>query len=1127
VIQRKLVTGKNAALLVFAALQFQISAFAQEACREPAGRFASIEGRVQIRGDNQEAWRAAKQADRLCRGDSIRVGEKSRAAVVLVNEAVLRLDQNTTMRLVNVSSNKEERSLLEMASGAIKSFIRKPRLLQVNTPYLNGSVEGTEFQVAVAENAASILVLEGRILASNDQGKVTINPGEIAEAQAGAAPTSRLLVKPRDAVQWTLYYPPIQATAGDAPTNLEALDKVAENDRDAAWHISRASLLLSVGRQDEALALIDAALKLDPKAGQAHALRSIIHTVRNERPQALAEAEKGVALTDTAATRIALSYAQQADFQLEAARDTLLAAVQKHPDDALAWARLSELELALGNRRNARAAAENAVRIEPDLGRTQSVLGFAALAEIRASEAQAAFERAIALESADPLAHLGLGLARIRQGQLAEGRSEIETAVALDSNNALLRPYLGKAYFEEKRAPLDGQQFEIAKQLDPLDPTAFLYDAIRLQTENRPVEALAELENSIERNDNRAVFRSRLLLDQDRAARGASLARIYKDLGRTQQGVNIATDSLTVDPANASAHRFLSDTYRDVRRREVARVSELLQAQMLQDVNINPVQPSVSESNLNVVTQGGPATAGHNEFTPLFERNRASATLTGFAGNNDTLGGEAVASGVYEGFSISAGMFRYDTDGWRPNNGLEQDVDNVFAQWAINPQLNIQAEYRQRESTEGDLAFNFDPNDYLSDQTIERESKTARLGMRFSPQANSHFLLSYINNDRKDDAASSRPDDLFGLADFGVLLQETTKTEDEGDQYEGQYLWQGDRLNLVAGIAHSKVDRDETSDLSAVDPLGFFGTPGASFPVDATQSTNEFKHSRGYLYANWSVSNSLVTTLGFSYEDFERNEFSKDEFYPKLGLRWNISNTVTARLAAFKVMKPVLVANRTLEPTQIAGFNQFFDDINATESESLAGGVDWIVSRQLTFGGELTKRDLEEPVLTGPTSAVFEDRTEEVHRLYGHWTPTNQLSINGQIIYDKYSSDQGLATDFDNLPLRVETVSVPLGLTYFHPSGLFAGVVGTYVDQEVKRSDLATQASGDDSFYLVDVALGYRLPKRMGTLSIGVKNLFDQDFYYQDDSYREFRDEPSTGPYFPERTILGQLTLSF
>jgi len=138
---------------------------AQEACREPAGKFASIEGQVQVRGNEQQAWRAAKPVDRLCKGDTIRVGELSRAAVVLVNEAVIRLDQNTTMRLVDISGKKEDRSLIELAKGAIKSFIRKPRLLSVNTPYLNGSIEGTEFQVSVAENAASILVLEGRVLA--------------------------------------------------------------------------------------------------------------------------------------------------------------------------------------------------------------------------------------------------------------------------------------------------------------------------------------------------------------------------------------------------------------------------------------------------------------------------------------------------------------------------------------------------------------------------------------------------------------------------------------------------------------------------------------------------------------------------------------------------------------------------------------------------------------------------------------------------------------------------------------------------------------------------------------------------------------------------------------------------
>ena len=59
----------------------------------------------------------------------------------------------------------------------------------------------------------------------------------------------------------------------------------------------------------------------------------------------------------------------------------------------------------------------------------------------------------------------------------------------------------------------------VAKAYDPRDPTPWFYDAIRKQTDNRPVEALQDLEKSIELNDNRAVYRSRLLLDQDLAAR--------------------------------------------------------------------------------------------------------------------------------------------------------------------------------------------------------------------------------------------------------------------------------------------------------------------------------------------------------------------------------------------------------------------------------------------------------------------------------------------------------------------------------------------------------------------------------------------------------------------------------
>ena len=212
--------------------------------------------------------------------------------------------------------------------------------------------------------------------------------------------------------------------------------------------------------------------------------------------------------------------------------------------------------------------------------------------------------------------------------------------------------------FPNQENTLAAQQFAISKELDPNDPTPWLYNAIRLQSENRPVEALRNIEKSIELNDNRAVYRSRELLDQDRAARGTSLARIYNDLGFQQLGINEATKSLSYDPATP-ARTDSGGRLQPPAAPRIARVSELLQAQLLQDININPVQPSLSETNLNIITGGGPARPGFNEFTPLFERNQAQLNLSGVVGSDWTRGEEAVVSGIYDNVSVSAGQFHY------------------------------------------------------------------------------------------------------------------------------------------------------------------------------------------------------------------------------------------------------------------------------------------------------------------------------------------------------------------------------------------------------------------------------------------------------------------------------------
>jgi len=842
---------------------------------------------------------------------------------------------------------------------------------------------------------------------------------------------------------------------------------------------------------------------------------------QNDNAAALRDARRGVELSpDSAAAKIALSYALQADFQIESARDTMQSAVAQRPDDALAWARLAEVELMLGRRSQALAAAQKAKAIAPNLARTDLVLGFNALAVFRNGEAKIAFQRAIKLDSADPLAHLGLGLAEISAGKLEAGRRDLEAAVGLDSSNALLRAYLGKAYFEERRYPLDSQQYAIAKQLDPLDPTAYLYDGILKQTINRPVDAVADLRRSVELNDNRAVYRSRLLLDEDRAARATSLAQAYKDLGFNEIAITESAKSLALDPSNASAHRFLSDTYQGLRRLEIARVSELLQAQLLQDVNVNPVQPSLSETNLNIITLGGPARPGFNEYTPLFTQNQAQFNATALGGNKDTYGGEAVLSGLYGGYSFSVGTFAYRTDGWRPNNGLDRNISNLYVQAALTPAFNIQAEYRRQESEAGDLAFNLDPEQFLLDAKDKRDSDTYRVGLRYTWQTNSKstLLFSYIHNDQSEHHSQS--EEVDPVTNFAF----DSDVEDKGNQVEVQYIYQTSLINAVVGGGYSDSDRTIRDQILVTD-----ADVGPIFQIDET-TDQQIEHSRGYAYIDISSANLMVDwTIGASYDDYQEGILKETSFNPKFGVQWHPTDDVTVRAAAFKVLKPLVVNNRTIEPTQVAGFNQFFDDINGTKSWRYGIGGDWRILQGLTIGAEATGRQLDEPLFRffdDPPTTDFEDRNEELHRLFLYWTPHSRVGMTAEAVYDRFSAEKGVLTEFNNVPEKVETISLPIGVTYFDPSGFFAGLSGTFVDQEVQRSSTAYRASGEDNFFIVDASVGYRLPKRYGIVSIGVRNLFDQEFRFQDDSYREFRGQSSTGPYFPQRLVQASITIS-
>lgn len=1089
-------------------------------CTTGLAKVESAQGRIEARVAGGEDWEALALGDILCPGDSLRVRNNSRAALTLTiplhggNENTLRLDQNTSITFPENTGD----AWIKLSEGVVHFISRLRRSFEVVTPYTNAGIDGTEFVVAVDSEGTRVTVLEGRVRAGGPSGEARVAGGESVFVAADGAPPVRTPVNPIDAVQWALFYPSVTnfttdvvpapdlpeeqrrlirrslrlANEGQFSEALELLNQTGIEFRDPAMLSYRASLYLGVGRVEEAGADLDRALDADNLYAHALALKAIIAVAQNANDEALALAKRAVAANPAnAPAGLALSYAYQARFDLRSALDAIRRVVVSEPRNLEARARMAELYLAMGYVNKALTAARAASAPGSYSSRSQALLGFVFLAQFKAEAAEVAFVRAIELDSADPLPRLGRGLAMIRRGDLKEGRRQIEIATSLDPNKSIVRSYLGKAYFEEKRGKVAAAEFDMAKTLDPNDPTPWYYDAIRKQSENRPVEALEDLQKSIELNDNRAVYRSRLMLDSDLAARSASLGRVYQDLGFEQLALAEGWKSLNYDPGDFSAHRFLADSYAVLPRHKRARVSELLQAQMLQPINLNPLQPQLAESNLGILDGAGPSSAGFNEFNPLFTRNRLALQANGVVASDDTRGDDLVFSGVHDRLSYSIGQFHYETDGWRENADLQEDIYNLFAQSALTHKTNLQVEFRHGKSEAGDRSLQFfDEEVFLKNTRSETKAETARIGMRYTFSPGSDLLASFIHSTNYFEQGELTP---------------TVTERLRGSLYELQHLYRWRGMSLVSGLGFYE-DRRNTEIISFI----------------TIEDKTETKHSNAYLYTTIPVLKSLALNVGFSADAIDDTTFEDtDRVNPKLGLIWSPLGGTTVRAAAFRVLNRSMPTDQTLEPTSVAGFGQYFDDAFNTDAKVFGLALDQSFSAAIYGGLEVYKRKLSVPtfLFTFPTVTQTESEQEEWHnRAYLYWTPVRQTALSFEYQREKYIPD-----DFKLIEPQ-DTHELGVGMNYYHPTGVTGRVKALYVAQDGAFSDPSNPSGpridAEDKFWTMDAELAYRLPRRFGLIAVGGRNLLDKSFNYQEI-------DPGNPRYYPQRLVYTRLTLSF
>ncbi|HAB18921.1 MAG TPA: hypothetical protein DCE44_21085 [Verrucomicrobiales bacterium] len=1093
----------------------------------------------------------------LMTGDRIRTGERCRAALRVRDGSIVHLDELVTLKL----DSTDRSVLIELLSGILSFFHRdRPGSLEVRGQGVSALIRGTEFVFSVApQGPATLTLLEGEVAVSSLQGGESVyaappgTPGVRLAWLAGEAPrrTAVLAGESIQAIQWLLYYPAV-LDPRDLELSEQSRTALAESLRlygsgdllaalasyppgrpapDSDEQIFHAALLLSVGNVTETETIL-AGLPADLRIQRlANALRGLIAAVQLREC-----ASDSSNSSDRLATEwMALSYCRQSVADLPGALAAAQSATEASPDFGFAWARVAELQFSFGNLREVEKALNRARTLTPRNAQVHALEGFLLAARRRTTQAEAAFNEAIALDPGLGNAWLGRGLIRIRQGDLAGGRADLTMAASTEPQRAFFRSYLGKAFSAERNAPRALHEFELAKLADPSDPTAWLYNALELDAQNRVNEAVRELEQAKRLTENRSRYRSPTLLGQDLSVASVSLARLYRDAGLSEWSVNEAARAVSASYDNFSAHLFLADSYQLMRdpnltnlRLETAAFSEYLIANLLAPGGVQVFSPAMSQQ----------------EYAQLFDRRKiGGSSLTEFS-NRGAWEETALVYGTFDTTSFAIEGTVGHNPGYRVND--DQDLRQVSVLWRqqLTHEDTLFVELFDLKREGGDLrqlAYPSQANPYFRFE--ERQNPDAVLGYRHEWQEgnNTLFLYSHARDQLTLTNFTTYPLVSGGEpwafdSDFGEQMERQLNV----NSFELQQALTREKWSIIAGTRFQFGQNEATAVLMPTESI--FPTDDANLgqflplPYSGDGSVNR---QTVYAYLGWSPTSWLELIGGVAFDrlvypenlmtpPFSSDQVSIQHWSPKAGVIITPNDRTTLRAAYTESLNGAdLDQSYRIEPPQVAGFVQSYRSV---VPESLVGGtpgaliqnaaVAW--EQQLGHGtylgvlGQILWSDSERtdgtydisPEWPEPTSILRELNFRErragayVQQLLGNW-----WSIGARYMVTEGDFDSTVA-DVAQLHTESSAVLNQVGLLalFNYRGGFFAQAEALWNDQRGSESWLEFDEFQDpplvplsqplgDTFWQVNLTVGYRFARRQGEVSVGVLNVNGADYH--------------------------------
>jgi tetratricopeptide (TPR) repeat protein len=1172
--------------LGLAAILLGCLAWVQEACARPmAGgavtneiRIVELEGAAEISSGTGSTWVPAQNNQILHPLDRLRTGGNSRIALVWSDRSVVSFGSSTEIEVLPPDSADAECGL-HLFRGILSFFHRdQPGRIRVITRGAVAGVEGTEFVMAVdGMEHTTLSVIDGKVRFGNQSGTLLLTNGQQAVVEPGKAPVRTAGFIANNLLQWCFYYPAVIDPADLAFTQKEqrilakSLQAYRSGDLLAALaqypagrqpgsdaeRVYYAGLLLSVGEVGPTEAVL-ASLSVSDASSRpqrmAAALRRLISAVKRQpNPEALHPQLVTELLAD--------SYYEQSravpGVSLPAALDLAWRAATNSPDFGFAWERVAELEFSFGRTSQSVDVLNKSLVLAPRNAQALALKGFLLATQNHTGEAIGWFDRALAVDPALGNAWLGRGLCRIRLGDAKGGREDLLVAAALEPQRAVLRSYLGKAYTDAGNDTRAAKELERAKTLDPNDPTAWLYSALLDQQNNRINDAIGDLEKSQALNDNRSVYRSQLLLDQDRAVRSANLAAMYQDDGMNDWAVNEASRAVNYDYANYSAHLFLANSFANLAdpnginlRYETPAEGEYLLANLLSPVSAGMLSPTISQQ----------------EYSPFFERNGFGVVSSTEYLSRGAWTQAGAQYGIFGNFGYDVEAFYRTDPGQYVNNDTEQRQLSGAFKLEVTPQDTVYLQIKQYEADSGNLQqyYNpYNPTDGVNPGFRVNEDQTPIVGLGYhhewSPGVHTLFYATRL----KDSLSVANPTGptLLAFVPFGPVMGLDSLTMNErfnGDltiySVELQQIWQTPEHNTIVGtrFQYGNFDIQNTQDT----PSEFAG----SIFTNAIQQdvSPMFRRFSVYGYHQWQILEPLQLIGGVAYdqltypENFETapvsaNTKDEDRISPKAGLIFMPWKNTTFRFAYTRSLAGAsLEQSYQLEPSQVAGFIQNYRSvipesvvgpIPGAKFETYGFSLEQKLSTRTYLGlsgqllnsiadqsvGAFDYSFLATPPLTLSGLNEHLDYTEQsllftANQLLGEkWTLGARYQVSDVVLNENFSDVPNVLLPGSIQPSQ-HTHSVlnqaDLLAVYNHPCGFFTqGEAHWYA-----QSNSMPGEPGDE-FWQFNAYVGYRLLHRRGQITLGLLNITDQD--YNLDPLNYYNELPRS------RTLLVSLQLNF